>query len=184
MSRSRRKTEKNSIKRLPEVWHCIAVLPMILFLCFVLAGCGSENGHKEGTPYQVYYLNTDVTTIVSSTCYSPESSPEKTVEELLLQLSSGPEEVGYFPPVSGFTMQDADLDPDTGLLTLDVSEEYKKQEKIQEILVRAAIVRTLCQVDGVNEVLITVDGEPLRQDNRTEIGPMNGEQFITGVEEE
>ena len=41
---------------------------------------------------------------------------------------------------------------------MDVDEAYKKQPPTTEILVRAALVRTLSQAEGINHVLMTVGG--------------------------
>ena len=67
----------------------------------------------------------------------------------------------------------------TCLLSLkNISSEYKKLSVTQEILCRAAIVKTLCQVEDVTYVSFLVDGQPLKDSLDKPIGFMTAEDFI------
>ena len=77
-----------------------------------------------------------------------------------------------------------DFDFEHNQLYLDFSPEYKKMPKVYEVLCRAAIVRTLGQIDGVEYVDFQVNGEPLTDLEGKEIGLMNEDQFIENAGEE
>ena len=51
-------------------------------------------------------------------------------------------------------------------------------DTVEEVLCRAAVVRTMTQIDGVDCVTFYVDDEPLKDARGTIIGSMNQESFI------
>jgi germination protein M len=65
-----------------------------------------------------------------------------------------------------------------GMLTLDMDANYLKLDTTTEVLVRAALVRTLTQVTGIYYVKITVEGEPLLDVLGEEIGWMRANDFV------
>ena len=69
-------------------------------------------------------------------------------------------------------------------LNLDMSSDYKLMPPTTEILVRAALVRTFTQVDGVNHVLVTVDGLPLLDSMGNSVSAMTADNFVDNMGEE
>ncbi len=69
-------------------------------------------------------------------------------------------------------------------LVLDLSDAYSELSPTREILVRAAIVRTLTQIEGVNTVSITVDAMPYMDKSGNYVGTMTADSFVDneGVE--
>ncbi len=65
-------------------------------------------------------------------------------------------------------------------LSLYFSSAYKNFSGIDEVLLRAAVVKTLCQVDGVEYVEFFVDEEPLSVDGET-VGVMSGLSFLDSI---
>ncbi|MDE5893388.1 MAG: GerMN domain-containing protein [Acetatifactor sp.] len=61
---------------------------------------------------------------------------------------------------------------------LDVTEGYNDMSVTTEVLVRAAIVRTLTQLSQVNFVSITVNGNPLLDSLGNIVTTMNRDQFV------
>ena len=56
--------------------------------------------------------------------------------------------------------------------------EYKKLSPSSEVLVRAAIVRTMTQLEGISYVSVTVGGEALTDSLGNVVGPMTADLFI------
>ena len=56
---------------------------------------------------------------------------------------------------------------------IDVSSGFHRLKNTEKVICRAAIVWTLTSLDFVDGVVITVDGQPLRDNNGREFGPMN-----------
>ena len=67
---------------------------------------------------------------------------------------------------------------------LDFDTGYIKDQGREEILRRAAIVRTLTQIDGVDEISISIDGSPLNDINGIPVGIMTSDMFIDNAGDE
>ena len=64
---------------------------------------------------------------------------------------------------------------------LDFSAEYLNMDKATEVLVRAAIVKTMVQVDEVSFIGIRVAGEPIKDSTGSTIGLMNENTFLDNM---
>ena len=65
-----------------------------------------------------------------------------------------------------------------GQLIIDFSAQYLNMSIVQETLCRAAIVKTLCQIDGVDYLEFYVDGAPLRLSD-IPAGLMTSSDFVS-----
>lgn len=102
---------------------------------------------------------------------------EGQLEELLACLSTNPKKLEYQAPLSmGFEVLDKKVED--GRLLLDVSAAYTGLPMTTQVLVRAAIVRTLTQLNDVNMVMMTVEGTPLYDNNGRTVSWMSADQFI------
>lgn len=150
---------------------------VVLCLAVLFAPACQKREEKAGDVYNIFYVNHENTRVLSYE-YVTESKEGKTViEELIEQMETLPERLEYRPPLTGnfqllsYTFSD-------GQLSLDFDEEYKNQEILTEILVRAAIVRTLTQVREVQYVSFLVGGQPLADASGNVVGVMNRDLFI------
>ncbi len=134
---------------------------LLALLCFVMSACAE----KEGTPEMyVYYLNADENALIQ------ETYPKTTVEGALDKLKSHsvlPKEVKV-----------EKWENDRGYLDIYFNAAYAKLSKTKEVLVRAAFVQTLVQVDNVNFVRFYVNDEALTDSNGNVIGMMRAEDFV------
>ena len=69
-----------------------------------------------------------------------------------------------------------------GILTLDFSEEYLEISKDEEVLIRAAVVLTLTQIESVDYVAFTVNDSALTRRDGTIIGNMQATDFVGSPE--
>lgn len=153
----------------------LTVLILMALVVSVMA-CGSEPV-VSGTVYKIYYVNKEETKIFSVEYGSETRDTETLLGELLEQLRTTGERMEYIAPLAGdFALLDYTLD--NGQLTLDFDEQYKKMDVIREVLVRAAIVRTLTQIPGVDYVAFTIHGEMLTNDVGVAVGTMAADTFI------
>ena len=153
-------------------------LSMFLCLAFLLGvtGCSGEEVDPSKV-YDVYYIGSLETKVEIRQYVMESETVEGQVEELLAALAATPEKLEYKAPLDmGFEILDYSVED--GKLRLNVSESYKDLITTTEVLVRAAIVKTLTQLNGINFVGFTVNGSPLydRRDNL--VGWMSSEQFI------
>lgn len=165
----------------------VAVLLLLVIDISCLYGCGASQTARDEGSIPVYYLNKEQTTILSSS-YMPdagllrEENAEELVTDLLIQLQRPENAATQIAPIGEHAVSGWDLTD--GVLALDMSADYHEQDGTTEILVRAALVSTLCNVHGVDGVTITVEGEPLRDADGNEIGRQTAGDFIFSSDSE
>lgn len=157
------------------------VLISLLFLLsvFALVGCSrNQSSKKKGVAYKMYYCNSEETELVEVPHYSEQKDQEKLIKELIDSLSSEPKSLKYKkvkPDV--IELLSFSLNED-GQLTLHFSSDYSELSGIPEILLRAAIVKMLCQFDNINCVEIYVEDQPLMRTGDKPYGFETAEDFI------
>ena len=155
--------------------RAIALLLGCLLLTGIFAGCGK----KEETPadtVNVYYINKEETKITAVEKEPEGDTLSKQAEWGISQLKENPVELSLRSPISGFAINSWNVKDDQ--LVLDMSVEYKKLSPSSEVLVRAAIVRTMTQLEGISYVSVTVGGEALTDSLGNVVGPMTADLFI------
>lgn len=161
------------MKKLRRLFSCIVILGVM----FALAACGRNVEAQPGTAYDIYYVNNDETKIISRQYFTESVDPEDLFAELTGQLQTKPEKMEYQAPLAEeFSITGHVLD--SGLLTVDFDEKYRELWGIREILIRAAIVRTLVQIPDVERITFTVAGEALADSNGVAVGIMTADTFI------
>ncbi len=155
-------------------------LLLTCILMMTLVACEKSSSKSE---YTVYYINTDKTSIVSTAYEYTSTSMDGMIREALEQLASDTEDVDYMTTipsgvsVSGYEVSD-------GALSLYLTGAYDELDIYTEVLVRAAIVKTLVQIDGVDSVSMYLDNSPLTDSNGDAIGSMTADTFIDNFGEE
>ena len=149
---------------------------MFLLLSLVTA-CKNNSKDVPEYSYRIYFVNRDNTALISQEYITVNTDTTTVIEELLTCLGAVPEKLEYNAPLAGnFSLIDYNLSD--GQLQLNFDSKYKDQEIITEILVRAAIVRTLSQVKEVQYVSFLVESEPLSDASGTVVGVMSADNFI------
>lgn len=142
----------------------------------LLTACGKEE-IDEDKLYQVYYISNSETKVEPHEYIMKSDSVEGQLNELVTCLSTMPEKLEYKPPLAmGFQVLSIDLED--GKLSIDVDASYAKLSPTTEVLVRAAIVRTLTQIDGISYVGIMVEGNQLFDNAGELVSWMNADTFI------
>lgn len=151
-------------------------LLLCLFLPVVLTACGPEEPPKENM-VQVYYLSNSETKVEAHEFERPTGPTEEQIKKMLAYLSAIPEKLTYKAPLAlGFSVQS--MEYFEGQLSLNMDIAYLNLAPTTEVLVRAALVRTLVQLSGVDRVQITVEGKQLFDSAGEAVGWMSAEQFI------
>lgn len=131
---------------------------LLVLLVAGLAGCWEK---KEGTTYDVYYLNQstgDEVALAAEKRTLPQDL--EPAEGLLTLLLAEPEGEGLARAIpKGVTLRK--WSEHNGLLTVDFSGGYGTLSGIDLTLADYSVVLTLTQLEGVDTVMITVDGEML-----------------------
>ena len=149
----------------------------ILILALLFTGCRATRsvGKVEGT--NVYCLDADYESLETETYIMITTRIEDEIEELIYVIETGSEEADHKALLpENVTVQGVNFE--NGTATLDFSSGYREMSKTREVLVRAGIVRTLVQIQGVRYVAFTVDGIPIADSEGNEVGLMSADTFI------
>ncbi len=155
----------------------------VIFMLGLLSGCSLGESDGDGTLYQVYYVNAEGSGIVQEEyrAHSPSKYTVKQIEELWEKMRTGGERGHYKSPI-----QAEEGLPDFQLketqLSIHFSAAYNGKDVLDEILSRAAIVKTLCQVEGIDFVEFYVEDQPLMLSGNA-VGLMNEDSFLESLNE-
>lgn len=148
------------------------LLVLAAVLVFV-SGCAAER--KEEGSYRVYYVNKEGTRLMEEKYKPGAQTFEEMMEELLGQLAAAPSEYASALPdnvkINGF---ERGIDA----LRIDFSKEYYELTNTQEVLLRAAVVKTVNQIPGVTKIMITVDQQQLVDRQGNPVPAMDANTFI------
>ena len=147
---------------------------MALLLLMVLCACQSKQ--EEGS-YQLFYLNIDGTRLETAYCEPEGDNPVDIAKDLLSRLKEDPEQSDLRKTIPDsveigdvlFTGYSLSIDFGAGLYSMGAAD---------EVLLRAAVVKTLVQIKGVSYVNFMVEGEIYRDKNGNMIGSMNADSFV------
>lgn len=156
-------------------------LLFLLLWMFAAVSCGREEQTDKSRVYNIYVINKEETKI-SPVEYTAEGfSQDEIIEELLSRLMTPSEKMEYKAPLAGsFELLGYSLDG--GQLVLNFDEQYRAQPPTTEVLARAAAVRTLTQVKGVDYVSFQIRSNPLLDNTGNVIGSMSADMFIDNTE--
>ena len=139
--------------------HFLLLLSLlIVFLIVFLVACSANSSNQPISPLRLYFAS--VLDHGPALAWEPFPDSNPTPEELILALLDGPSSVELRSPFpSGLSLLSCQLDQ--GLLTVDFSEQYGGLSAIDLTLSDYSLVLTLCQLEEVDALSITVSGRPL-----------------------
>lgn len=162
--------------RIVKPFFCIFLLTLIINII----GCNANNKENIVTVenyYKIYYVNNSEDKLVSEDYYAKEEDTDKLINELLERLTNVPEGITLKKPIPD-EVKVKDIKKKGDVLSVNFSESYKQLTGISEILRRACVVKTLCQIEGINKVEYTIENQPLMYSETNPVGAMSGDDFI------
>lgn len=158
----------------------LCVMSMLLLMVVAMYSCENKDERdiilQQGS-YRIYAVNNNQTGI-DWTVYEAKSEDTKgLVEELLGQLSTDPANFQTKHAINdNVIVKEISLSEGTLLINFDSA--YQNQKSVDEVLLRAAIVKTLSQVNEIQFVEFSVNGVALADAYDKTIGPMAYDDFI------
>lgn len=163
-----------------------AILMLISAAALSMTACGRQGEapeqvkqlSEENTSPFVYYLNFEGTRIDRVDIDSHLTGVEdEDIEIILGALSMDPQSselkrnLGIDVTLLGYQVVGEQL-------SLNFADNYNNLSRSDEVLFRAAIVRSMCQIEGVDSVIFLVEDEPIADSTGTPIGGMMAENFV------
>ncbi len=163
------------MRRMPKCF----ILTVLLLLTALISGSIQAFGQEEepeAAKYSIFYMNSQGNQL-GEDAFTPEKDTLNTVLQGLIDTyNTGHRDgvVRYLPnniTIVTWSMED-------GTLNLNLSEEYLELSPSQEVLVRAAFVRTFTQFSEVLFVTCLVDGEEVKDALGNPVGKMSSDTFV------
>lgn len=151
------------------------ILMTAVFLAAGAAGC--DTNQEEVSQYHIYYINKEKTKTVAVGYEPKEQDTQDRIQEFLDELFQDVQSTEYRKPTSKGTRLDS-WKLENNQLYLYFNSDYLEMNNVEEVLCRAAFVRTLIQVDGVECISFYVGDAPLVDKEGTPVGLMTAESFI------
>lgn len=153
---------------------------LLIFLGICLActtvSCAKRTKVKKGDSY-IYCLNSDRTGLQKVSYESKEKDPLKAAKAMIKELKKPSEEIEYTPPIPK-DVKVKRYELEGGILYLDFNAKYKQMDTVEETLVRAALVKSLVRIEGINSVWIKVEGADLTDSSGQVLGYLNEDDFV------
>ena len=162
-------------------------LALLLLLSLAPFGCGKAEPQSSASTetlgsgvYRIYTCNQTQTALTYRLYQTDTTEAAVLVNELWRELRAIPdnyEQTSAIPEdvsISQTRMEGS-------ILYLHFTEEYSKMTAIRELLCRAAIVRTMTQLENVTAVSFYLGDEPMKNRTGVSLGLMQGSDFIDHV---
>lgn len=152
------------------------LLGLILSCSLMLSLTGCSTGSSEYDS-KIYYVNTDKTSITAVDYDIQATDTEHQISEVIDMLGKDTGEIDYITTIpSGLELKRWELND--GTLELYFVGDYDSLDVYTEVLVRAAIVKSLVQIKKVKSVFFYVNNAPLTDSSGEAVGAMTADTFI------
>ena len=146
---------------------------LMLFFCMAFLICGCSEKEKKESEYVIYYKNPEGTKLVTEPFEKKGLTQPELLDEFLTALIKDYSEdcLSTIPKnveLMRYELKDSQL-------TISFGKEYKEMNKTDEVLLRAAVVRTVTQLKSVQYVSFVVGEIPLADSSGNPVGLMSAE---------
>lgn len=153
-------------KRLLIGFASIIVIIIATFFIITFEDRGNDN---DTVSMDLYFFNDTCTSIVSENREIKKDIQKKPERTIMDELFAGPSDSKHKPIFEPGVLLLSMAENDR-MLTLDFSSEYITEDRTKCFLATYAIVKSMCQLRNVDEVLITVNGKEICDSEGNKIG--------------
>lgn len=149
--------------------------------CLLCTGCGKkEETLTDGPQYTVYYLNSSGTQLVGNGYDAVGTDTESLIQELLTRMGSVPAELDC-QSVLPEQVEKITFRQEENVLYLYADANYALMNSVQEILCRAALTKTLTQVEGIDYLSIYCAEQPIVDGAGNPVGMLAATDFVESI---
>lgn len=157
----------------------ITALVMALVLGAVaFSGCGKKETESK---YKIYYINEEQGEVLAESFVPSEETTQTMLEEMTEKLNKKNAEGHTLLPENIEIQSCVD---DDGMIRVDFNREYHDLNPVDEVLLRASIVKDYVQIPNIYLVTITAEGTPIVDSQGQEIGAMSLNSFLENTGKE
>lgn len=153
------------------------ILVLILCAAALFTACGRSVQPKEGNIF-IYCLNADRTGLEKVEYEIPEDKDNRSAAQAVLEkLRTPSDNIDYTAPLPK-NVKILSVDLKGSILEVNFSKEYNDTGRLEEKLIRAAVVQSLLEISGINAVAFNIEDHPLCDAEGNQIGLMNEDDFV------
>ena len=155
------------------------VLPILLVM--ICMGC--DRGEKisgDNSGYTVYYLNAAGNQLVGSEYETGTTDKEALVQEFLSQLNTVPAELDCQTAMPS-QVEKMTYRIENQVLHLYADAHYMLMNSVREILCRAALTKTLTQIEGIEYLTIYCADQPITDGAGNPVGMLSASDFVDSI---
>ena len=157
----------------------VTALVMALVLGSVaFSGCGKKETESK---YKIYYVNEVQGEVLAEGFVPSEETTQTMLEEMTEKLNKKNAEGHTLLPENIEIQSCVD---DDGMIRVDFNQEYHDLNPVDEVLLRASIVKDYVQIPNIYLVTITAEGTPIVDSQGQEIGAMSLDSFLENTGKE
>ena len=157
----------------------VTALVMALVLGSVaFSGCGKKEIESK---YKIYYVNEEQGEVLAESFVPSEETTQTMLEEMTEKLNKKNAEGHTLLPENIEIQSCVD---DDGMIRVDFNQEYHDLNPVDEVLLRASIVKDYVQIPNIYLVTITAEGTPIVDSQGQEIGAMSLDSFLENTGKE
>lgn len=157
----------------------VTALVMALVLWSVaFSGCGKKETESK---YKIYYVNEEQGEVLAESFVPSEETTQTMLEEMTEKLNKKNAEGHTLLPENIEIQSCVD---DDGMIRVDFNQEYHDLNPVDEVLLRASIVKDYVQIPNIYLVTITAEGTPIVDSQGQEIGAMSLDSFLENTGKE
>lgn len=160
------------------------LLMLFLFLTVLTTGCFRENSEADTEyMYKIYYLNASMTRLVPQDYVTETTDTDALIREIWNQFVTVPQDLDSQAALSDKVLLTKYVKEDV-VLYLYFDAGYSSRSNMnttREILCRAALAKTLTQIEGIEYINIYVGDQPLLDGAGNPVGMMTGSDFVESI---
>jgi len=143
------------------------LIAVFTILVLVLAGCGDKDTKQMNV--KLCFVNSDKTSVEYEEREINYTDNEEPVKKVLDEFLKGPENSGLktIAP-QGLAVNEVIIN--NNLVVVDFSKEFIMEKNAENLLLRACVFNTITAVEGIENVLILVNGDNLTDEDGNVIG--------------
>lgn len=142
------------------------------------SGCGKK---ETDSKYKIYYVNEEQGEVLAESFVPSEETTQTMLEEMTEKLNKKNAEGHTLLPENIEIQSCVD---DDGMIRVDFNQEYHDLNPVDEVLLRASIVKDYVQIPNIYLVTITAEGAPIVDSQGQEIGAMSLDSFLENTGKE
>ena len=142
------------------------------------SGCGKKETESK---YKIYYINEEQGEVLAESFVPSEETTQTMLEEMTEKLNKKNAEGHTLLPENIEIQSCVD---DDGMIRVDFNQEYHDLNPVDEVLLRASIVKDYVQIPNIYLVTITAEGTPIVDSKGQEIGAMSLDSFLENTGKE